>query len=159
MATDWDKELAKIDKQLASISDEELRRAGTPAPVPAAQGGGAPKAPGTGAPVAMPARRPWGAYLKVLVALGLGVGILFWPKELYPIRCGVNLMLYMAGTGVITLAGVWSAVSTWRHRLAAGHVVSLGVTLWGLVLAAQQALPRLGYARPDLGIPTTWLCG
>ncbi|HEU4563371.1 MAG TPA: hypothetical protein VFS05_01935 [Gemmatimonadaceae bacterium] len=164
MATDWDKELAKIDKQLASIPDEELVRMNAPqqgkrALPPTAAAGTAPAMAPASRTVERPPTRGWAVYLRVLVTLALAVGILFWPKAIYPIRCGPNLFLYVGVTGLISLAGIWSAVWTWRHRAAAAHVVSLIVTLWGLLLAAQQILPRAGYARPDLGTPTTWLCG
>jgi len=34
------------------------------------------------------------------------------------------------------------------------HVVSLGLIVWGLVLAAQQVLPRIGYAAAS----ASWRC-
>ncbi|MDQ3697079.1 MAG: hypothetical protein M3373_03500 [Gemmatimonadota bacterium] len=156
MSTNWDKELAKIDKQLSSISDEELLRANAPPP---AKPGVRPPPAAVGAPApAARATRGWQVYLRVALALGLGVGILFWPHDSYAIRCGVNLFLYMASTAAITLSGMWSAVWTWRHRAPVGHIASLAVMLWGVGLAAAQVLPRVGYARPDLGVPTTWMC-
>ncbi|MBA3557556.1 MAG: hypothetical protein H0W30_03045 [Gemmatimonadaceae bacterium] len=159
--TDWDKELAKIDKQLASVSDEELLRASTIPPVkagpPAQVKAGTVPASRDLTPAVRPTRG-WTVYLRVLIALGLGVGILFWPHSTYPIRCGPNLFLYLGGTALITLAGMWSGVWTWRHRAGAAHVASLMVIAWGIGLAATQILPRAGYARPDLNHPTTWFC-
>ncbi|MGI9076293.1 MAG: hypothetical protein ACR2G6_03045 [Gemmatimonadaceae bacterium] len=159
--TDWDRELAKIDKQLASVSDEELLRASATPPAKASapapfKRGAAPSAHGL-----TPATRPtrgWAVYLRVLVALGIAVGILFWPHATYPIRCGPNLFLYLGGIALIALAGMWSGVWTWRHRAGAAHVASLMVVAWGIGLAATQLLPRVGYARPDLNHPTTWFC-
>ena len=161
MSTDWDKELAKIDKQLASISDEELMKANAPAPAAPAQ------APGKGiakpAAVAPPAvgqkpPRKWALYLRLGIALALAVGILFWPHAQYSIACGVNLFLYLGASALITGAGMWSAVWSWRHRAAAAHVLSLGIMIWGLVIGASEVLPRVGYANTPGDVPPTWLC-
>ncbi|MBC7788684.1 MAG: hypothetical protein H7Z74_01950 [Anaerolineae bacterium] len=159
--TDWDKELAKIDKQLASVSDEELLRASATPPAKAgatAQLKAAPVPASRGLAPAVKPTRGWTVYLRVLIALGLAVGILFWPHATYPIRCGPNLFLYLGGTALITVAGMWSGLWTWRHRAGAAHVASLVVIAWGIGLAATQILPRSGYARPDLNHPTTWFC-
>ena len=159
--TDWDKELAKIDKQLASVSDEELLRASA---TPPAKIGASPQLKAgavSSARAVTPSVKPTRGltvYLRVLIALALAVGILFWPHATYPIRCGPNLFLYLGGTAVIALAGMWSGVWTWRHRAGAAHVASLMVVAWGIGLAATQILPRAGYARPDLNHPTTWFC-
>ena len=148
---DWSKELAKIDRQLESISDAELapsRPAGVP-PTPAA----------AGAPVE---RRgverkgsSLGAFLRLALSVALGVGILFWP---YDARCGFGLFAYLAAVGVVTASGVWSAVWTWRHRTSQGHILSLLLILWGLVLGSVEVLPRVGYAKAVIGRPTMWMC-
>lgn len=156
--TDWDKEMARIDKQLASISDEELARASVTPPVKAGTAAPPKAAPVRAQPPATSATRGWTVYLRVLIALGLAVGILFWPHSVYPIRCGINLFVYLGGTALISLAGMWSGIWTWRHRAGAAHVASLLVVAWGIGLAAAQILPRTGYARPDLNHPTTWFC-
>ena len=99
MSSDWDKELAKIDKQLASISDEELMKASTPAPAVPQKGVGKP------APAAVPGEKPprrWLLYLRLGLALALAIGILFWPHAEYSIACGVNLFLYLGASVLIT---------------------------------------------------------
>jgi hypothetical protein len=53
---------------------------------------------------------------------------------------------------------VWSAVWTWRHRAARGHVLSLLIVLWGIILGAMEVLPRTGYALPSDSHPATWTC-
>ena len=156
----WDAELAKIDKQLASISDEQLLATGQDAP-PSAPGGRAapPRALPTGsahAPAASAsAGRSWRAWLQVLVAIGGAAGLMFWP---WPARCGGPLLGFTAATGVVALLGVWSAVGTWRHRLGLAHVASLLVTVWGVALGAREILPRVGYAIPDAVRGASWSC-
>jgi peptidoglycan/LPS O-acetylase OafA/YrhL len=161
MATDWDKELAKIDKQLASISDEELKK-GAP-PVPAK--GGAVERPATeqgAARRALPSgtREPrrWALYLRLGLSLAAAVAIGFWPHEIYSIACGPNLFLYLAAAGLITAGGVWSAVWSWRHRAPRAHLLSLAIAMWGLMVAASEVLPRVGYARTPGDQPVVWLC-
>ncbi|NCW44886.1 MAG: hypothetical protein EBV77_05265, partial [Gemmatimonadaceae bacterium] len=139
--TDWDKELAKIDKQLASISDEELMKSAPPtAPARAA---GVPKAlpaakpaasAGAKSPLSEAAGKPWAAWLKLLVAVGAAAGLMYWP---WPVRCGAPLIGFTAATGGVAVLGVWSAVGSWRHRLGLAHVASLLVTVWGLALGAR----------------------
>jgi hypothetical protein len=156
MATDWDKELAKIDKQLASVSDEELARAS--APPPARAGAAPPRAAATGAPVATPpprTTRGWAVWLRILAAVAVGVGVVLWP---YPKSCGAQLVGYLGATGVATLAGIWASVWSWRHRTAIGHLAGLAVMGTGLTLAALEVLPRIGYAYPSPGHPSNWSC-
>lgn len=162
--TDWDKELAKIDKQLASISDEELMKSAQPA-APAKTGPGAgaggkavpaPRASVTGASsVGRSPGKPWVSWVKVLVAVGAAAGLMFWP---WPARCGAPLMGFTAATGGVALLGLWSAVGTWRHRLGWAHIASLLVTVWGLALGAREVLPRVGYAVPSAERPAQWRC-
>jgi hypothetical protein len=170
--SEWDRELARIDRQLASISDEALAGS-APASEPSAPGAAAarvdrtpaaaPRGPVSHAPVA-PSVAPVttvapGATLAVMARLGLatalGIAILFWP---YPARCGTGLALYLASVGVVAVGGLWSAIWSWRHRWGRAHSLSLLLVLWGLVLGAREVLPRVGYAYPD-GLRTpTWTC-
>ena len=81
--------------------------------------------------------------------------MLVWP---YPSRCGPGLAAYLAAVAVVIGSGVWSAVWTWRHRASKAHTLSLLLILWGLVLGSMEVLPRVGYAKPDLGHPANWSC-
>jgi len=144
--TDWDKELAKIDKQLESMSDSAL--------VPAAPKS-APPAAREQVTAERAKTRTWGAFLRLALATALGVGIIFWP---YPKTCGLNLAGYLVAAGVVTLGGLWSSVWTWHHRTARAHVLSLLLVLWGLVLGAIEVLPHAGYAKPDPSRPAGWSC-
>jgi hypothetical protein len=172
---DWEKELAMIDRQLASLSDEELAARKEQA----ASTGGASPGPKGVAPAARPQPAPasgvaapgfptstapgtgWRARLavngKLLVALAAGVGILFWP---WGWRCGSDLVLFLAAVAGVTLAGIWAARSTWHHRAGKRHVLALLVVLWGITLAAWQVLPRAGLVVPRyVTVPAEWGCG
>lgn len=144
---DWDKEMAKIDSQLKSITDEELAKASTRHAVATQAGKG----------MTAPAKltRGTAVYARVFLAAALGVGMYFWP---YAARCGPGLFGYLGAVTVLTTAGIWTSVWTWRHRAARAHVLSLVIVVWGLVLAAIEVLPRVGYAIPDMRHPATWVC-
>lgn len=143
--SNWDKELAKIDKQLESMSDEALLPAKN-APTPAAR---------VQAEEVQKSTTTFGVMARLLLATALGVGMLFWP---YSARCGGGLFGYLAAVGVLMGAGVWSAVWTWRHRSSKAHLLSLLLVLWGGTLAAIEVLPRIGYAIPTEAHPAAWLC-
>ena len=150
---DWDKELAKIDKQLGSLRDEDLLG---PSQVPAKAGGAVP-AKAKAAPAATGERttKSWAVYARLTISVLLGVGMLIWP---YPSRCGAGLAGYLAAVVVVITSGVWSAIWTWRHRASHAHILSLLLILWGLVLGSLEVLPRIGYAKPDGRHPTVWAC-
>ena len=147
---DWAKEMAKIDRQLESISDQAL----FPTKSGPAKG---PKAAATKAENLEKQRTTstFGVFLRLLLSVALAVGIYFWP---YDARCGLGLFGYLAAVGVVTASGVWSAVWTWRHRSGRGHMLSLLLVLWGTTLAAMEVLPRVGYAKTDALHPATWAC-
>ncbi|HEU4993539.1 MAG TPA: hypothetical protein VFT29_01900 [Gemmatimonadaceae bacterium] len=137
----WDKELAKIDKQLESVSDSQMfpeKKNATPSQkaeiaVERAQTSSLP------------------AILRLTLSVALGVGILFWP---YANRCGVGLAGYLFGVTAVSASGIWSAVWTWRHRTAKAHTLSILLMVWGLILGAIEVLPRVGYAKQSL----PWSC-
>ena len=147
---DWTKEMAKIDKQLESISDEAL--------FPAKKGPVNNPKEATARSENLEKQRTTstlGVFIRLLLSIALGIGILFWP---YDARCGFGLAGYLAAVGVVAASGIWSAVWTWRHRSARGHTLSLLLILWGLVLGAMEVLPRIGYGKPDAMHPATWVC-
>ena len=147
---DWDKEMAEIDKLMAQPPAAQLpAKAGAPpqpAPRPSA---GAPPPVVAGAPVSRKAI--FATWLKVILAAVAAGAMTRWP---YAHACGMGLFLYLGATGVIALAGVTSAISTWKRRMGLAHTVSLLVMLWGLGLSAAVVLPRIGYAKTA----ATWFC-
>ncbi len=152
---DWDKELAKIDKQLGALSDEELRGSTAPAPTGKALPPAKPAKAGAPASSGDRTTKSWAVYARLTISVALGVAMVVWP---YPSRCGPWLAAYLAAVVVVIVSGVWSAVWTWRHRASHAHTLSLLLILWGLVLGSMEVLPRVGYAKPDLRHPAQWAC-
>jgi hypothetical protein len=162
---DWDKELAAIDRQLASVSDEAL--AGKPAPaapVPAKPGTRPPAAPtrpqlGAGPVIVETPRRRWqstvGLLLRLLVGIAAVVAVVMWP---YEARCGLALAEYLAVVALIGLMGLWTSVASWRHRAPLVHILGLALLTTSGVFAAREVLPRVGYAMPTIEHPATWVC-
>jgi hypothetical protein len=161
--TDWDKELAKIDKQLASMSDADLVGEKARPALPAGKQIAGPSRQSAKAAAAAPVddvpTTSRGAkfmlYARVLLSVALGVGMMFWP---YDAKCGAGLTLYLAAVAAVIVSGVWSAIWSWRHRAARLHMLSLLLVLWGLVLGGLDVLPRAGYAKPTLLHPAAWAC-
>ena len=152
-ARDWDKELAKIDKHMASVSDDQLlerKASGTPQGARSAD----VNAPASGG--ALPAKwggTSWGVLLRASLAVAVAVGVPFWP---YASSCGFWLAGYLATITVMLTAGAWAALAAWRARMGRAHVVALLVIAWGASLAAREVLPRIGYAK-DLA-RVHWTC-
>ena len=159
--TDWDKELAKIDKQLASMSDADLVAeparpalpAGKAAPAKSVRQSAAPQAAEPAAPGTRAAT--WALYGRIGLSVALGVGMMFWP---YDARCGPGLGLYLGAVAAVIVSGIWSAVWSWKHRAARLHSLSLLLVLWGLILGSLDVLPRVGYAKITLPHQASWVC-
>lgn len=98
----------------------------------------------------------FGVYVRLSLVLSLCLGMFSWP---YDVSCGSSLFGYMCAVTTVFVGGFWTALTTWRHRMARSHVVALLVVLCGLTLAAAQVLPRAGYAAPSPDRATTWRCG
>ena len=142
----WDSELAKIDKQLESVSDAALFPSAGQASSPAQQQSVQTKRAGT---------RTWGAFLRLALSVTVGVGIVFWP---YPSRCGLGLALYLLAVAGVLTGGIWSAIWTWKHQTPRAHALSLMVVAWAIILGAIEILPRTGYAVPTAAHPPLWTC-
>ena len=155
----WDAEMAKIDKQLSSVSDEQLLAERKP--VPTGKGTGA--RPTSAAPASVPSVRAasadhggaWRSWVKVIAAVAAAGSLMYWP---WPARCGLPVVGFTVATGGVALLGIWSAIGTWRHRLGLAHVASILVTAWGLMLGAREVLPRVGYAIPTIERAGQWSC-
>jgi hypothetical protein len=146
----WEVEMQQIDKQLASLSDDQLRA--RPAAAPAS----APPARATSAPVAVaPSGGAWWAYMRAgLAALGVA-GLVLWP---YARSCGPYGIAYLASAGVVALVGLWATVGSWKKRAALAHLVALGAVAGAGALAALEVLPKVGYAIPTALHGATWQC-
>ncbi len=91
---------------------------------------------------------PW---IGAVSAVGLGLAVTQWP---YQRDCGLMLHLYLGVTGSVMIVGGWATVTAWKVRNASVHVIGALVMFWGIVLAAEQILPRIGYA----AVPAAWSC-
>jgi len=90
-------------------------------------------------------------WASVLLGGALAGAMTQWP---YPHACDLPLLGYLGAVAVVLLAGGWIACTSWRLRSGAAHVLALVLVFWGLVLAAEQALPRIGYAAER----ASWRC-
>ncbi len=139
---DWDREMREVDKLLAKLPDAEptLVRGVPTVPVSPRPSAGGVASSGGFQPG--PARgRAWlTTWLRVGLGLGLGIGMLVWP---YSHACGLKLVFYLIGATTVTIAGVWSALTSWKRRLGIAHTLSIILIIWGLGLAGRQLLPRL----------------
>ena len=145
---DWDREMREVDKLLAKLPDADP-----------SLGRGAPTIPRTypahGVPTPQEGPAAAGARLTTWIRVGLGValgvGMVVWP---YSHVCGLRLIFYTIGAGTVVVAGLWSGLSSWKRRMGFAHLLSLGLVIWGLALAAAVVLPRIGYANQT----ATWFC-
>jgi hypothetical protein len=90
-------------------------------------------------------------WARVLLGAALGGAMTQWP---YPRACDLPLLGYLAAVAAVLLAGGWIACVSWRLRSGGAHVLALALVFWGFVLAAEQALPRIGYAAEQ----ASWRC-
>jgi hypothetical protein len=146
---DWDREMREVDKLLAKLPDADPTPGHGPV-IPRPSQGGIPTVRTT--PVAPGGKRGIAAtWLRLLLGLLLGVGMLMWP---YSHVCGAKLLFYALGIATLMIAGAWSALASWKHRQGFAHLLSLLLVLWGIILALGVALPRAGYA----GQKASWFC-
>ena len=141
--SDFDKQMAEIDEAMSAMPDP------APAPVPA------PSAAKRVAPVQAPVtgrKEVISVWFRLVLVTLLAVGLTVWP---YAYHCGFGLMAYLGAAGVTFGTGLWTAVTTWRLRLAIPHMLALLVTLAGLVLLVHEVALRVGYAATN----QTWFCG
>jgi cation transport ATPase len=96
-----------------------------------------------------------GGTARLVLVAALGVALAFWP---YENSCGSGLLGYLAVEVVIVVGGLWVAITTWRARLPKMHILSLLISLAGLILLAIDVLPRVGYAAVDPKNPPHFTC-
>lgn len=87
----------------------------------------------------------------VFLVIALGVMMTQWP---YPKDCGLHLLGYFGAVATVLFAGAGIAFDSWRLRNGVAHVLSLILIFWSMVLAAEQVLPRIGYAVDQ----ASWRC-
>lgn len=82
-------------------------------------------------------------WLRLLLAAGLGAMMTQWP---YRFDCDWPLAGYLGAVAIIVVTAGWIMIDAWRMRRPVAHVAALILAFWGIVLAAEQLLPRIGYA-------------
>ncbi len=140
---DWDREMREVDKLLAKLPDAEptLGRGVPTVPVSLHPSLGGVAGAGALQPAGRARGRAWlTTWLRVGLGIALGVGMLVWP---YTHACGLKLVFYLIGATTVTIAGVWSALTSWKRRLGIAHTLSIILIIWGLALAGRQLLPRV----------------
>jgi hypothetical protein len=90
-------------------------------------------------------------WARVLLGIVLGGAMTEWP---HPHGCGMHLLGYLGAVATVMLAGAWIAFASWKLRTGLPHILSLILVFWGIVLAAEQLLPRIGYAADR----ASWRC-
>jgi hypothetical protein len=93
-----------------------------------------------------------GLSARLVLVLALALMMVDWP---YDRSCGFPLYGYFGAVGVVILGGGWTGVTAWKLRSALAHIIALVLVFWGLVLASEVVLPRIGYAAAQ----ATWQCG
>jgi hypothetical protein len=92
-----------------------------------------------------------GLCARLLLVISLGLMMAGWP---YDRTCGLPLYAYTGAVAMVIVGGGWAGTTAWKLRVGLAHVISLVLVFWGLVLAAEVLLPRIGYAGQDAG----WQC-
>jgi heme A synthase len=92
-----------------------------------------------------------GLWARVALGVTLGALVTQWP---YPRACGWSLAAYLGAVSMVVVAGLWIALVSWKLRSGAAHAVAFLLLIWGMVLAAERVLPRVGYAADR----SSWLC-
>lgn len=82
-------------------------------------------------------------WARVFLGVVFGGVMTQWP---YPYGCGSPLLGYLGAVAMVIVTGAWIAVASWRLRNGVAHILALVILFWGIVLVAEQALPRIGYA-------------
>jgi hypothetical protein len=156
----------EIDRLIKKLPNADPKLVGEPepyllplAPRPALAGAGAPAVPAVTATRATPTASRASSdrasqihtWSRALLAASFGAAVTQYP---YVKSCGWMLYLYLGVIAVVLIAGAWASAAAWRARIAAAHALSLVVVYWGIVLAAEQILPRIGYAAAT----AQWAC-
>jgi hypothetical protein len=90
----------------------------------------------------------WG---QVLLGTSLALMMAVWP---YARSCGWPLLGYSVAVATLLIAGGWIALSAWKQRDGRAFILAFVLFYWGLVLAGEVVLPRIGYASVAAG----WGC-
>lgn len=90
----------------------------------------------------------WG---RVVLVAALGFSMTQWP---YPHECGWALSGFLGAVATLVVGAAWIAFASWRLRSGPAHLLAFVLISWGLLLAAAQVFPRVGYAADR----ASWSC-
>jgi hypothetical protein len=90
-------------------------------------------------------------WARVFFGMVFGGAMTQWP---YLYECGLPLLGYLGAVAMVMITGVGIAVASWRLRSEGPHILALVILFWGIILAAEQVLPRIGYAAEQ----ASWSC-
>lgn len=136
----------EVDRLLAGLATRGARSSGDhPAPGRAPSSGRVTSR--SGSRPAHPAAATRGDRVALWSRAVLGIvfgGVMTqWP---YRHQCDLPLLGYLGAVAMVLVAGAWIAIASWSRRNGLIHVLALLLCLWGIALAAEQVLPRIGYA-------------
>jgi hypothetical protein len=151
---DRDSMAREVDRLLRQLPHADPTLRGDPDPPPPRPQAGVTSGPRPAVPPRPTGPTTWqkvGVWARVAGAAGLGAALTQWP---YPSDCGWPLYGHLAAVFAVLLTAGWAAVAAWNLRMAPAHALALVAGFWGIVLAAEQILPRVGYAAES----RTWAC-
>src|SRR5262245_13569076 len=145
-----------VDLLLAQLENSGPRpaqdRATSPVSSPSQQNGKVRKP----RPVVLSGKAPSHAplialWVGLILGIVLGGAMTQWP---YSRGCDLPLFGYLAAVAAVIAAGGSSALAAWKLRSGVAHVLALLLLFWGIALAAERVLPRVGYAAER----ASWRC-
>jgi len=145
-----------VERLLAQLENSGPRpaqeRATSPERSPSHQNGTTRKSRPTVLSGKAPSRAPVIAlWVGLILGIILGGAMTQWP---YSRGCDLPLFGYLAAVAAVIVAGGSSAVAAWKLRSGVAHVLALLLLFWGIALAAERVLPRVGYAAER----ASWRC-
>lgn len=137
-----------VDRLLRQLRPQDNHRAGSPVrPRPRTASSTVRGALAT-APITLPS--PVVVWGRAALGAVLAGAMTQWPYA----YCGLSLAAYFVAVVMVLVTGVWAANDAWRARMGRAHVLAIGIVFVGLVLGANQLLPRMGYG----GLDAAWRC-
>jgi hypothetical protein len=97
----------------------------------------------------------FGTLARLALVIALAVGLYWWP---YPRECGSSLLSFLGAELALLIGSVWVTATTWRHRLARLHALSIVMVVASLALLALEIAPRNGWVTRADGRAASWAC-